>query len=200
MATLAMTELATTDVTRSGDFHGNQVMRQPAVTRNTPSESNRVGADARVLNVLVVDAEQEDSANSLVRQVRYRGHAAHAALDGFAALRESAARHLDVVLLDMETSLMDGGWVAERLRSDYLSEDCLIVAVTERADDARRKQCMEAGIDLVLIKPVDPEVIETLLMLECVRVNRRRKREAVSKLNRLTSTEHRPICIRSKPC
>jgi CheY-like chemotaxis protein len=194
-----MSELATTDVTRSGDLHGKQGMRRSAVTRNTPSESNRIGADVRVLNVLVVDAEQ-DSANSLVMQVRYGGHAAHGALEGFAALREAAARHLDVVLLDMETSLMDGCQVAERLRSDYLSEDCFVVAVTERADGARRKQCMEAGIDLLLIKPVDPEVVETLLMLECVRVNRRRKREAVSKLNRLTSTEHRPIYIRSKPC
>ena len=30
MATLRMTELATNDATRSGAFHGKQVMRQPA--------------------------------------------------------------------------------------------------------------------------------------------------------------------------
>ena len=30
----------------------------------------------------------------------------------------------------------------------------------------------EAGIDLLFTKPVDPSVVETLLLLECVRVNR----------------------------
>jgi CheY-like chemotaxis protein len=147
---------------------------------------------------LVVDAKQE-SANALVRQARYAGHGAHAAPDGVAALRVAASPHPDVVLLDMETLSMDGCQVAKHLRSAYVSEDCLIIAVTDRADDAHRRLCMEAGIDLLLIKPVDPEVVETLLMLECVRVNRRRAREAVNKLKRLTSTDHRPICIRSKP-
>ena len=82
----------------------------------------------------------------------------------------------DVVLLDMETPLMDGCQVAKHLRSDYLSEDCLIIAFAEWVDDASRKPCLEAGIDLLLSKPVDRDVVETLLMLECVRVNRRRAR------------------------
>ena len=73
----------------------------------------------------------------------------------------------------METPLMDGCQVAKHLRSDYVREDCLIIAFAEWVDDARRKLCVEAGIDLLLSKPVDPYVVETLLMLECVRVNRR---------------------------
>jgi hypothetical protein len=64
MATLGMTELATIDLTRSDALHSNQVMRQPAVTRNTPSENNRVRTDVRVLNVLVVDAEQASANKS----------------------------------------------------------------------------------------------------------------------------------------
>lgn len=199
MATLSMSELATTDVARSDAFHSKQVMRKPASTRNTSSESDRVGAGARVLRVLIVDAEQ-DSANALLRQVRYAGHSAHAAPDGLAALRVDTAWHPDVVLLDLETPLMDGCQVAKHLRSDYSSEDCLIIAFAQCVDDARREPCLEAGIDLLLSKPLDQDVVETLLMLECVRVNRRRAREAVNKLNCLTSTEHRPIHIRSKSC
>jgi hypothetical protein len=30
---------------------------------------------------------------------------------------------------------------------------------------------MDAGIDMVLIKPVESSVVETLLMLECERIN-----------------------------
>jgi CheY-like chemotaxis protein len=190
MATLRTSELATTDVKRSGAFHGTQVLRQPACTRNTSNESNRVGTGARVLDVLVVDGEQ-DSANSLVRQVRYWGHAAHAALDGLAALREAAARHLDVVLLDMEMPLIDGCQVAQQLRSDHLSEECLVIAFAARADDACRIRSIEAGIDLLLSKPVDQDVVETLLMLESVRVNRQQAAGPVSNL---------AVDIRSKPC
>ena len=174
MATLSMSELATTDVARSDAFDSKQVMRKPASTRNT-CESGRVGAGARVLRVLVVDAEQ-NSANGLLRQVLNAGHDAHAAPAGHAALRVAAAWHPDVVLLDLETPLMDGCPVATHLRSDYSSEDCLIIAFAEWVDEARRKSCVEAGIDLLLSKPLDQDVVETLLMLECVRVNRRRAR------------------------
>lgn len=199
MATLSMSELATTDVARSDAFHSKQVMRKLASTRNTSSESDRVAAGVRVLRVLVVDAEQ-DSANALLRQVRYAGHSAHAAPGGLAALRVATAWHPHVVLLGLETPLMNECLIATHLRFHYSSEDCLIIAFAEWADDACRKPCREVGIDLLLIKPVDQDVVETLLMLECVRVNRRRAREAVNKLNRLTSTAHRPNCIRSDSC
>lgn len=199
MATLSMSELTTTDVARSDAFHSKQVMRKPASTHNTFSESGRVGVGSRVLRVLVVDAEQ-DSDNAILRQVLYAGHDAHAAPDCLAALRVAAAWHPDVVFLDLEPPLLDGCQVAKHLRSDCSIDDCLIIAFAYWVDDARRKPCMEAGIDLLLSKPMDQDVVETLLMLECVRVNRRRAREAVNKLNRLTSTDHRPIYIRSKPC
>ena len=175
MATLSMSELATTDVAQSDAFQRKQALRKPASTRNTSSESDRVGAGARALRVLIVAAEQ-GSANAFLRQVRYAGHGAHAAPDGLAALRVAVAWRPDVVLLDLETPLMDGCQVAKHLRSDYLSEDCLIIAFAQCVDDARREPCLEAGIDLLLSMPVDRDVVETLLMLECVRVNRRRVR------------------------
>ena len=175
MAALSMSELVTTDVAQSDAFKRNQALRKPESTRNTSSESDRVGAGVRVLRVLVVAAEQ-GAANTLLRQVRYAGHGAHAAPDGLAALRVAAAWHPDAVLLDLETPLMDGCQIAKHLRSDYLSEDCLIIAFAQCVDDARREPCLEAGIDLLLTKPVDRDVVETLLMLECVRVNRRRAR------------------------
>jgi CheY-like chemotaxis protein len=182
MATLTMSELATTDVAQSDAFKRKQALPKPASTRNTSSESDRVGAGVRVLRVLVVAAEQ-GSANALLRQVRYAGHGAHAAPDGLAALRVATVWHPDVVLLDLETPLMNGCLIATHLRSHYSSEDCLIIAFAEWVDDACRKPCVEAGIDLLLSKPVDQDVVQTLLMLECVRVNRRRAREAVNTLN-----------------
>ena len=122
MATLSMSELATPDIARSDAFHSKQVMRKPASTRNITSVSDRVGAGARVLRVLIVDAEQ-DSANALLRQVRYAGHSAHAAPDCLSALRVAAAWHPDVVLLGLETPLMNGCLIVLHDRSLLRSRD-----------------------------------------------------------------------------
>jgi len=76
------------------------------------------------------------------------------------------------VLLDVAMPLMNGFEVARQLRLDFLRKDCFLIAVTGGGDEDERQQCIEAGIDLVLIKPVEPAVLETLLMLECERMNR----------------------------
>ena len=66
MAALSMSELATTDVAQSDAFQRKQALRKPASTRNTSSESDRVGAGGRVLRVLVVDAEQDCGTRGMV--------------------------------------------------------------------------------------------------------------------------------------
>jgi CheY-like chemotaxis protein len=78
----------------------------------------------------------------------------------------------DVVLLDIAMLVMDGRQIAPRLRLNIASQDCLIIGITGRGDRKCRQQCHEVGIDLVLLKPADPAVVETLLLLECTRVNR----------------------------
>jgi CheY-like chemotaxis protein len=139
--------------------------------------------ERQMLRVLVVDTAQ-DSADALRRLVRRWGYAVRVAHDGHAALRVAAIQHPDVVLLDMELFSISGCQVARHLRVDFPGNDFFMIAMTELelANDERRRQCMEAGIDLLLIKPVDPDVVETLLMLECARVNemadRRRRRHA----------------------
>ncbi len=179
MATLRMSELPTSDAAQSNDFRVKQTQGKPPSAHDASSERNRVGTGARALRVLVVDAER-NSANAFLSQVRYAGHDAHAAPDCRAALRVAAAWRPDVVLLDWDTPLLDPCQVAKHLRSRHLSHDCLIIAFANRTDEMLRKPCVEAGIDLLLSKPADPEVVETLLMLECIRVNRRRSREAES--------------------
>jgi len=172
-----MTAHRQSEPARLDAFDSKQLMRQARRPRKIPGQCDRVGAGSRVLKVLVVTAEQH-AANRFLRRVRNFGHAAHAALDGLAALRVAASLRPDVVLLDVQTPLMDGYQVAKHLRSDDLSQDCLIIAFAERARDACRRPCVEAGIDVLLSMPVDEEVVETLLMLECVRMNRRRAAEA----------------------
>jgi CheY-like chemotaxis protein len=125
----------------------------------------------RALRVLVIVDEQE-TAQGLGSLVRRWGHAADLAQSAVAALKLAADRYPDIVLLDIKSSLMDGCQIARRLRLDSSNEECFIIAFMGQIDVQQRQQCSESGIDLVLTKPVDPEIVETLLMLECERVNR----------------------------
>ncbi len=165
-----MCELALTGAADSEAFNRNQLLCREELTHDGVRQVERVSLSRRMLRVLVVDDEQ-DSADTLTWLVRCWGHSARSAYDGGIAVQMAVDQNPDVVLLDIAMPLTDGCQVARQLRLD-LHKDCLIIAITGHADEQCRRQCNEAGIDLVLIKPVDPSVVETLLMLEYVRVNR----------------------------
>ena len=123
------------------------------------------------LRILVVD-DHENTADAVVWLVRCWGHAGYSASSSAAALKIAAARNPDVVLLDLEMPLMDGYQLAQQLRHNILRNDCFIVACTKQGDDSLRRECTRSGIDLVLNKPVDPALLEILLLLEGDLVNR----------------------------
>lgn len=129
------------------------------------------------LRVLIVDDEQ-GTMGGLFDLVEAWGHAVQVAYPGQATVIAAADRPPDVVLLNLDLPFVGGRNLAGRLRLDALQTDCLIIAVADRADDERRRQCSEAGIDLLLVSPLDPSVLEVLLGLECVRMNRQRAAEA----------------------
>jgi len=171
MVAFWMCKLSPAEVARSDAFDSNRSVFRKALTRDRARNVGRAIARRRALRVLVVNDDQ-DAADALDKLVRRWGHAARLAYDGRTALKVAAAQHPDIVLLAMEMRLLGGCQVARQLRRDFPRKECFIIAVTEFADDQRRRQYSEAGIDLVLTQPVDPSVVETLLALECERVNR----------------------------
>ncbi len=147
-------------------------------SRPAPAAPTEDGASAwRVLRVLIVDDEQ-DRLGGLLALINASGHDARKACHGRAAFILAADEHPDIVLLNLELSSADGRHLARQLRSDAQRPDCLIIAVAEWADNERRQQCGDAGIDLLFVESLDPSVLEMLLWLECLRTNRRRVRVA----------------------
>ena len=70
---------------------------------------------------------------------------------------------------------MSGLELARQVRQQARLNDCFMIAVTGRTDAGHRLQCEEAGIDLFLIKPVTPSILQTLLILESEYVLRSRQ-------------------------
>jgi CheY-like chemotaxis protein len=116
------------------------------------------------LRVLVVE-DNADAAESLALLLRLHGHEARVVPDGRAALCEADEYEPDVVLLDLGLpGGMDGYEVARRLLARARGNPPLLIAVTGHADEAARRRCQEAGIDLHLAKPANYDELQGILL------------------------------------
>jgi CheY-like chemotaxis protein len=114
------------------------------------------------LRVLVVE-DNEDAATSLGMLLRLYGYEVELASDGPSACQAILASLPDVVLLDIGLPKMDGWEVAKRIREQSVWKRPLLVAMSGYGTEADRLRSQEAGIDLHLLKPVDPEELRKLL-------------------------------------
>jgi CheY-like chemotaxis protein len=174
MLTSTLCDLSLIEAGSSRVFNRRQLDRRQSQLQETWAQEiadlvASVPAALRKLRVLVAD-DQRDATDGLARLVRCWGYEVRWAYDSAAALEVAAAQLPDVILLDIGMPLLNGCGLAEQLRQGARHKNCLLIAVTGHADEYRRKQCALAGIDLVLIKPVDCEVIEVLLTLESQRL------------------------------
>jgi signal transduction histidine kinase/CheY-like chemotaxis protein len=111
---------------------------------------------------LVVD-DNRDTAESLSRLLAMDGYDVRMASSGMEALREAAAFHPDVVILDIGLPLMNGYDVARRIRREPWGERIRLVAVTGWGKEEDRRLSKEAGFDEHVVKPVDPEALRALI-------------------------------------
>lgn len=149
---------------KSGDANNRFQLRLAAQIDASTDARARI-AIRRKLRVLIVD-DDRDASEMLAALVDLWGHDAQCAYGGRAALALAMAATPDVVLLDLGMPEMDGCELARNLRRGAGMKGQLLIAVTGFTSEQLRKQCHEAGIDLFLVKPVEAQVMETLLMLE----------------------------------
>ncbi len=126
------------------------LVRGPAVQKVAPP---RVAADA--LRVLIAEdnvVNQEFAAETL----RRLGHHISVASDGEEALKMMREQIFDIVLMDVQMPRLSGMDVTRLYReSEPLGLHTPIVALTAHTGAEDRHRCIEAGMDAVLIKPID---------------------------------------------
>jgi two-component system OmpR family response regulator len=122
-----------------------------------PSEQSSKG-----LRILVVE-DHEETAKTTALLLRLYGHEVRVALDGPTALQAAQSGLPDVMVLDIALPGMDGCEVARRIGEWSSWRRPLLIAVAGFGEEAERRRSAEAGIDLHLTKPLDPERLEVLL-------------------------------------
>jgi CheY-like chemotaxis protein len=122
-----------------------------------PVEPARTG-----LHILVVE-DNADSAFSTALLLRLYGHEVQVVHDGMTALRAIQDDVPDVVLLDIGLPGLDGWQVAEKMQRPPNQKRPMLIAITGYGQEDDRRRSTEVGIDLHLVKPVDPTHLQEIL-------------------------------------
>ncbi len=111
---------------------------------------------------LVVD---DNEVNRLVATayLKRAGVEASGAADGEEALAELAREDYDLVLMDCRMPNMDGLEATRRLRKREVTRRTTVVALTASAAVEDSEECLSAGMDDVLSKPLDEARLNELL-------------------------------------
>jgi signal transduction histidine kinase/ActR/RegA family two-component response regulator len=113
----------------------------------------------RNFKILVVD-DNKDAANTMQLILEGSGHMCDVAYDGPSAIQKAEGVKPDIILLDIGLPGMDGYEVAQYLRTKSTIREVVIFALTGYGYDKDRKRSEEVGIDLHLVKPVEPNALE----------------------------------------
>ncbi len=135
----------------------------PAPAPPPPAEPSADDVPPRPLRILLVE-DHPDGAEMLASLLGHWGHRVEAVADGAQALDALAAGRPDLVLMDLGLPGMDGYEVARRIREGYGdARGPFLIALTGYGQEEARRKSSEAGFDLHLVKPVDPEELRRVL-------------------------------------
>ena len=95
--------------------------------------------------------------------IELHGHEAFVAENGMRGLELLKSARPDIALVDIGLPGMDGYEVARRFRAEPDGDRVYLVALTGYGSSSDVERSHQAGFDLHLLKPVDPQELKSLL-------------------------------------
>jgi CheY-like chemotaxis protein len=138
-----------------------------AVPTSTPNQTAPAPTSPRGLNVLLVEdhAINQLLATSLLKKW---GHTVKLARDGREAVDLFPTEAWDVVLMDMQMPIMGGIEATQLIRANEpAGRKTPIIAVTANAMETDRADCLAAGMNDFLSKPLSAAALQAMLKVHC---------------------------------
>jgi len=141
-----------------------------ALTAQTPSDEPESDEPAAGWRILVVE---DNPVNQVLarRLLTKRGHAVTTAANGLEALVALEREPFDLILMDVQMPEMDGFEATSEIRGreQTTGRHLPIIAMTAHAMKGDEEQCLRAGMDGYITKPIRPEelfrIIEQFLVI-----------------------------------
>lgn len=108
------------------------------------------------------------------------GHQVDTVADGGAAVESASQKPYDLILMDIHMPVMDGFAATRKLRKNGCNVP--IVALTGNAFSKDREECLRAGMDAHLVKPIDErrllKLIDSLVVSSAARLESAKPKRA----------------------
>src|SRR5215213_636334 len=127
-----------------------------------PTTATTMTTTPKRFRILVVD-DNHDSALSLAMMLSIMGHETRTAHDGESAVDTAESFLPEVVLLDIGLPKLNGYEVAQRIREQPWGVSMFLIAVTGWGQEEDRQRSSEVGLNVHMVKPVEPAALERLL-------------------------------------
>ena len=112
---------------------------------------------------ILVAEDNEINQEVILQLLEATGARVTLAENGLEALEMVRANAYDLVLMDVQMPVMDGLEATRAIRAEPEHRELPILAMTANAFESDRRQCIEAGMNDHLAKPIEPEQLtETL--------------------------------------
>ncbi|MCC6555466.1 MAG: PAS domain S-box protein [Polyangiaceae bacterium] len=161
----------TAEARSEGRGRGSEVVLQlplapaPSSPARAPAPGpNPAAPQASARRRVLVIEDSADAAESLRSLLELFGHEATTAESGAEGIGKATAERPDVILCDVHLpGGVDGYAVARALRADPATSSTYLIAMTGYGSDEDKRRSLEAGFDMHLTKPVDPEILQRVL-------------------------------------
>ena len=131
-------------------------------SQSVAQKSPQASSGVQMRKVLVVD-DHEDSAQSMALLIDSWGFPVQVASNGREGLAKVLEWQPDVVFMDVRMPVMDGLEMARRIRTESLSAQPLLVALTGFGQKEDIERSLQAGANAHLVKPADPVRLKALI-------------------------------------
>lgn len=113
--------------------------------------------------VLIIDDEPRNifALVAVLKAKKYPCLTAASASEGLEILR--SRKDIGIVLMDMMMPEMDGYEAVAHIRKEQTIANTPVIAVTAQAMVGDREKCIDAGVDAYIAKPIDVDVLVSLL-------------------------------------
>ena len=137
---------------------------QPEVEVIAPTTENLAG-----LKVLLVE---DNPVNQLVATKLLESMQADVvvAQNGQQALDKLPLAKIDIILMDIQMPIMDGLTATQHIRAQSQYSHLPIIAMTAHAREADKQQCLAAGMNLHIAKPISLNVLRTSILSQLHRL------------------------------
>ena len=117
----------------------------------------------RSVRILIVE-DNADVAEALAHFLDALGHRVRLAHDGPSGIEAAREEIPELMIIDIGLPEVDGYEVARQVRKLPGAEIAILLALTGSATEQDRKRSLDAGFDHHFVKPVDPAVIQAIVV------------------------------------